>query len=322
MKIRYPYYYKQFRCTAGECTDSCCMHWEIDIDEASAEKYEGWPGSFGDRIRNSMYRDDSGSHFRMDEKERCVFLNDKGLCDMILNIGEEHLCEICTEHPRYYDEFSAGEECGVGLCCEAAAALILDCSISDKLTGWSDEDIEDEMEADMFAERAYLLDHPEEFEALWDKDAAEGFCSDWAEAFYTAAAIKELISLLESLEISSEKWKDMLADLNGNIQEVLDLKNEFLYSHSWVSDNLRRLMNYFIYRYFMMARYDSDIELGIMEKVRFSMISVGMIILMDVMTWKKQGSFTLKDQINICKLYSQEIEYDEDNVLALESFWF
>ena len=29
MEIRYPEYYKQFRCLAGECPDTCCVGWEI-----------------------------------------------------------------------------------------------------------------------------------------------------------------------------------------------------------------------------------------------------------------------------------------------------
>ena len=33
MKLFAPEYYKQFKCIADKCTHSCCIGWEIDIDE-------------------------------------------------------------------------------------------------------------------------------------------------------------------------------------------------------------------------------------------------------------------------------------------------
>ena len=33
----YPDYYSAFRCIAGACKHSCCIGWEIDIDEESLE---------------------------------------------------------------------------------------------------------------------------------------------------------------------------------------------------------------------------------------------------------------------------------------------
>ena len=43
------------------------------------------------------------------------------LCRTILTLGEEKLCNICTEHPRYYEWFGSVKEGGIGLCCEEAA---------------------------------------------------------------------------------------------------------------------------------------------------------------------------------------------------------
>ena len=38
MKLYAPEYYKQFQCIADKCTHSCCIGWEIDIDEITDEK--------------------------------------------------------------------------------------------------------------------------------------------------------------------------------------------------------------------------------------------------------------------------------------------
>ena len=39
MRLRVPYYYKEFKCIAGACKDSCCVGWEIDIDEDTFSYY-------------------------------------------------------------------------------------------------------------------------------------------------------------------------------------------------------------------------------------------------------------------------------------------
>lgn len=39
MEIRYPNYYKTFRCIAGACPDTCCAGWEISVDKESEKRY-------------------------------------------------------------------------------------------------------------------------------------------------------------------------------------------------------------------------------------------------------------------------------------------
>ena len=53
MILRVPSYYKEFRCTADRCADSCCIGWELDIDEDTAAYYEQVKGAFGDRLRRA-----------------------------------------------------------------------------------------------------------------------------------------------------------------------------------------------------------------------------------------------------------------------------
>ena len=48
--------YKQFRCIASACPDSCCKEWAVDVDEAAAARYRALPGELGDRLR-SLIRD-------------------------------------------------------------------------------------------------------------------------------------------------------------------------------------------------------------------------------------------------------------------------
>ena len=51
MILRVPSYYKTFQCIADKCEHSCCIGWEIDIDEDSYDYYMGIEGAFGERLK-------------------------------------------------------------------------------------------------------------------------------------------------------------------------------------------------------------------------------------------------------------------------------
>ena len=105
--LRVPEYYEKFSCIASRCKDSCCAGWEIDIDEDSYAYYNSVEGKFGKRLKESMYEadpddDDGGGYrFKLKGKKRCAMLNDHNLCDLYTALGEEALCEVCTEYPRF-----------------------------------------------------------------------------------------------------------------------------------------------------------------------------------------------------------------------------
>ena len=124
MKLMAPYYYPAFRCIADKCRHSCCIGWEIDIDPDTRERYRRIPGAFGARL-NAAIDDGEVSAFRLGADERCPMLNNNGLCDLITTLGEDALCQICADHPRFRNFFADRTEIGLGLCCEEAARLIL-----------------------------------------------------------------------------------------------------------------------------------------------------------------------------------------------------
>ena len=122
----YPDFYERFCCLAGACRHSCCRGWEIDVDEQSAAFYEALPGSLGDQLRRSIEHGDEGAHFLLTADGRCPFLRGDGLCELILKLGEDALCDICALHPRFYEDVGETELCGLGLSCEAVCALLLE----------------------------------------------------------------------------------------------------------------------------------------------------------------------------------------------------
>ncbi len=126
MRLVVPEYYKEFRCIAGECQDSCCAGWDVDVDEEAQEYYKTVQGEFGKRLKDSTIIDEEGIRFQLCPNMHCCFLNDHLLCDLFTALGEEHLCVTCTEFPRYYEVFGALKEKGVGLSCPTAAKLIME----------------------------------------------------------------------------------------------------------------------------------------------------------------------------------------------------
>ncbi len=112
-----PDYYKDFHCIAGKCRHTCCKGWEIDIDSDSLIRFQ--------RDGIGHISEEGDPHFILDSEERCPFLNRENLCDLIIEHGEGYLCQICRDHPRFRSFWETGEEIGLGLCCEAAAELVL-----------------------------------------------------------------------------------------------------------------------------------------------------------------------------------------------------
>ena len=61
MKIIAPNYYSQFKCIADKCNHSCCIGWEIDIDNETLEKYNKINNVFGERLKANIVKSDECS---------------------------------------------------------------------------------------------------------------------------------------------------------------------------------------------------------------------------------------------------------------------
>ena len=126
MKIRVPDYYKDFKCIADKCEDTCCAGWEVDVDDDSYEYYKNVTGPFGDRIKSVMVppTEEEEACFTLNNG-RCPFLNDNNLCDLYTELGEDKLCDTCTNYPRFIEEYGSLREIGIALSCKTAGELIL-----------------------------------------------------------------------------------------------------------------------------------------------------------------------------------------------------
>lgn len=221
MDVFAPKYYKNFKCIAGDCKHNCCIGWEIDIDSESLEYYK----TDSEIIKNICFGDTP--HFILGKGERCPFLNKDNLCNIILKHGEQKLCQICKDHPRFVNEYNSREEIGLGLTCEAAVKLILDNDFSlEKVKTNEIFAMPDTDEEDFFEFR----------DGLFKKDVKE------LKPLLPKFTFDELFTLFSGFERLDSSWDTLLGTLKGKNQRLCDLK---------IKDSTlaNRLFCYFLYRY-------------------------------------------------------------------------
>ncbi len=123
MRYTIPDYYFKFKCTADQCEDTCCAGWQIGIDETSAQRYWKEKGPFRRTFRKNINFHDSV--FRQQPDGSCAFLREDGLCEMVLQMGEEALCRTCHYYPRHIEEFENEREITLSVSCPEVAKILM-----------------------------------------------------------------------------------------------------------------------------------------------------------------------------------------------------
>ena len=136
MKLRYPSYYETFSCIAGDCPDSCCHEWEVQVDAAAAARYRAMEGPLGDALREHLYDEDGETYLR-NVDDRCPMWRADGLCRIQAQEGHEALCTVCQQFPRLRHDYGDLLELGLELSCPEAARIILESPLS-----WVEKEIE------------------------------------------------------------------------------------------------------------------------------------------------------------------------------------
>ena len=213
MQIFAPNYYKEFKCIADKCRHSCCIGWEIDIDHTTLKFYEDLKTPLGEKIRKNISRE-GDAHFILGEGERCPFLEDGGLCEIIRTMGETATCNICRDHPRFRTFYENFEEIGLGLCCEEAARLILNFK-----EPFSQVSLEGEGEVSISEDEAEVLSLRDEVIKVLserEKKVSERFCilSEMFGFSVSDMLSEKLLDLYFSLERLDEKWTACLSDMS------------------------------------------------------------------------------------------------------------
>lgn len=131
--MKYPKYLKEFRCIGGECEDSCCAGWDIDIDKESFNNYknvqnESMRDMFDKNIvinKDKTCDDVDYAKVKLKNGKRCAFLDENNLCVIYTNIGEEYLSNVCTCFPRILNKVDGEFEMSLDVSCPEAARILL-----------------------------------------------------------------------------------------------------------------------------------------------------------------------------------------------------
>ena len=301
-----PSYYADFKCACGDCTHSCCVAWEIGIDKKTYKKYKRLKGEVGKRIKESI-DERAPMRFALREDGRCPHLNGEGLCDIIISLGEGYLCDICREHPRFYNFFYQGKEkrceVGLGLACEAAARLALfgdgyasvvpiDTSVAFKASYHRPRGV------DILAERQRIYDR---------LSSREG------------SAIEEIKRISESYGVSFERFSkeeffnaySSLEYLNAANKDRFISSASVCVEHSEKEDLLvERFFAYLVFRYLPTSADGREISLNVAFCAMLASLYSSLIAKCE------SQDEVIRTAVTVC----EEIEYDPENVEQIKFY--
>ena len=316
-----PNYYSSFRCIAAACRHSCCVGWEIDVDSAALARFDAVEGSMGDRLRESIDREADPPCFILTPDERCPFLNPNGLCDLICELGEDSLCHICADHPRFRNVLPDRVELGLGLCCEAAAKVILEQTepfpVVELSPDWAARERHaheegeglDDLTASLLGWRETLLPILQDRSGLlYDRiRRATARCGiDWegctTGVFSSYGAISALLRDMERLDPAWDACLDALEALTEDPLRELCGETDVAYEN---------LLCYFLYRYMTTdAAYWPDAH-----RTRIAFAAWSTVIIHAI--HRATGGRDMDSLCEITRMFSSEIEYSEENLERL-----
>ncbi len=132
-KIYEPSYLSNFKCIGGDCEDSCCIGWDVDIDLKTYQNYKKvndlrMKKQFNQFIYENEWMTDPSVDFAKVEltpDKKCPFLNTEHLCIIQKHLGENYLSNVCTYYPRTVNKVNGIFEMTLSPSCPEAARLIL-----------------------------------------------------------------------------------------------------------------------------------------------------------------------------------------------------
>ena len=290
----YPTFYHTFQCKANQCHHTCCQKWTIDVDEETAKLYQTLPTPLGEDLRKFMTVDDEGYYFMFSDKQpTCPLLREDGLCRVVLELGEDSLCDTCHMHPRFYKYIEDLELCGVGLSCEESVEKLLATEGNQLLFTIEDDD------GEFTAKDRPVLENIFDLLALGISPTICQFTPN-----HSIRYCQKLISIYKETEPIDEEWTKQLAHLEDMLSSTTAMNTtDLLTLDAQETATLNKVYQYILYRQIdMLAEYSLE------SLVRYAFDATVFIALLI----HQFGN--LPEQI---RRWSEQIEYDEDNVAFL-----
>ncbi|MCR5546643.1 MAG: flagellin lysine-N-methylase [Lachnospiraceae bacterium] len=335
----YPSYFEIFKCIGGNCKDSCCIGWELDIDDETFYRYRVVEGDFGRRLNEHMVDERDSKYFRLGEHKRCPMLNQDNLCDIILNLGEDALCTVCAEYPRYFVEVEGYQQIDLSLSCLESGRLFFSSANTFSFKRKLEEENRTIFIADVNQKEDGLSSLSKDVqEVISRRDREIALMQNRRKPFYvrleelsylnrfnnlffhsekeTVSEIKnEIMKLCDEMEILEKRFPTCLMELRLlSDHEFYELLKDFIAEHNAMcAGYFEKLTVYLIFRYSMDVCFQ-DVRESIEAFIDRSLC---LILFLSMIHWKKH-SFFIEDIIDIAHLYSKQVEHDEKNVSILK----
>ena len=332
MKNTFPNYYKEFRCIADKCPDTCCADWEVVVDDNSLTKYSALSGSYAKILRSRISVDDDGDTVFSPVNGRCPFLLDNGLCEMYIEIGEGFLCKTCRLFPRHITYFGARTETGISLSCPEAARLILRDRPIEFLTEETDgfpepTSIDPNLYFTLLEARKISIDVLQNRKFSIEKriSAFLMLCNEIAPYIRKndCDSVREILKkdflLCENISFNQSRAKRVNAKLLCDFSslEMLDTQWKTALEEAFSAFEIRRcgnefenLMIYFVFRYFMLAVFDRSL----LPKAKFAVVSF--LVIRRLVSFAEEKK---SERIKAMQKYSKEVEHSALNMEYLEN---
>lgn len=300
MKFIAPAYYRHFKCIAAACRHSCCIGWEVDVDGEALALYDGMTHPYATHIRDSIDYTDT-PHFALAAGERCPHLAPTGLCNIITECGDQALCQICRDHPRYRNFYDEVTELGLGLSCEEATRLAL-CgddlgfiiSVSEDMT---DAEYRREYPADLFSgDEVYLAEEKKRLISLVN-DSSKSINERLNLLLPKTPTADEIKSAFLTLEILDDGWRERISALSAE-----NLDRDF----DGFEDCIERTLAAIIYRHASSESFYSPVTVAAFAAL--SALTVAAL------------SGTPTDYSDTLRSWSAEIEYSTENTERILDF--
>ena len=138
-KLIAPGYMHNFRCLGGDCEDTCCQKWDINLDQvhykilaSKVKSNQQDQDLFNSNIcLHNIEHSSEGNYayIKLDESGYCPFLNASGLCHLHDHYGVEPLSDICAFFPRVLSERDETVELTGALSCPE---VVRQCLLTEK----------------------------------------------------------------------------------------------------------------------------------------------------------------------------------------------
>lgn len=118
--------YEKFKCTADKCKFTCCKGWDINVDTKTYNKWRE-KEELNYLLDNVRFVKNNGENTYLIKKEtkgQCPLLSDEGLCNIVINHGDEYLSLTCNNFPRIENDFEDVKELTLSCSCPEVVNII------------------------------------------------------------------------------------------------------------------------------------------------------------------------------------------------------